>query len=113
MSASDISAVEAALPTLVEAPGTTAEPPRSGKARWPYTLALAVITVVVLIPVIVTVVLSFQPQLSSTSHSVFTLENFTYIFAHTQVLTWLRNSLIATVATCCPAAAAGRSAVTR
>ena len=99
MSASDMSAVGATLPALVEAPGTTAEPPRSGKARWPYTLALVVITVVVLIPVIVTVVLSFQPQLSSTSHSLFTLENFTYIFAHTQVLTWLRNSLIATVAT--------------
>ena len=99
MSASDMSAVGATLPALVEAPGTTAKPPRSRKARWPYTLALLVITVVVLIPVIVTVVLSFQPQLSSTSHSLFTLENFSYIFAHTQVLTWLRNSLIVTLAT--------------
>ena len=45
MSASDMSAVGATLPALVEAPGTTAEPPRSGKARWPYTLALVVITI--------------------------------------------------------------------
>ncbi len=43
MSASDMSAVGATLPALVEAPGTTAEPPRSRKARWPYTLAVAVI----------------------------------------------------------------------
>src|SRR6202161_615165 len=99
MGASARSSVGAPLPARVEAPGTTAKPPRSRKARWPYTLVLLVITVVVLIPVIVTVVLSFTPQLSSTSHSVFTLENFSYIFAHTQVLTWLRNSLIATVAT--------------
>ena len=99
MSTSDMSAVGATLPALVETAGTTAKPPRSRKARWPYTLALVVITLVVLIPVIVTVVLSFQPQLSSTTKSVFTLENFSYIFAHTQVLTWLRNSLIATVAT--------------
>jgi multiple sugar transport system permease protein len=99
MTASDMPALGAALPTLVEAAGSTAEPPKSRKGRWPYTLALAVITVVVLIPVIVTVVLSFTPQLSSTSHSTFTLENFSYIFRQTQVLTWLRNSLIATVAT--------------
>ena len=92
MSASDMSAVEAALlPTPIEAPGTTAKPPRSRQARWPYTLVVLVITVVVLIPVIVTVVLSFTPQLSSTSHSLFTLENFSYIFGHTQVLTWLRQ----------------------
>jgi multiple sugar transport system permease protein len=99
MSAADMSAVGATVPALVEAPGTTAEPPRARRGRWPYTLALLVITLVVLIPVIVTVVLSFTPQLSSTSHSVFTLENFTYIFQQTQVLTWLRNSLIATSAT--------------
>jgi multiple sugar transport system permease protein len=98
MSAADMSAVGAAVPALADTAGTT-EPPRSRKARWPYTLAVLVITVVVLIPVIVTVVLSFTPQLSSTSHSVFTLENFSYIFGQTQVLTWLRNSLIVTVAT--------------
>ena len=57
------------------------------------------IALVVLIPVFVTVVLAFRPQLQSTSHSFLTLENFTYVFSQTQVLTWLRNSLIVTLAT--------------
>jgi multiple sugar transport system permease protein len=58
-----------------------------------------VIALIVLVPVFVTVVLAFRPQLQSTSHSFFTLENFTYVFSQTQVLTWLRNSLIVTLAT--------------
>ena len=57
------------------------------------------IALIVLIPVFVTVVLAFRPQLQSTSHSFLTLENFTYVFSQTQVVTWLRNSLIVTMAT--------------
>ena len=71
----------------------------SNKPRWRYTILVLLITLVALIPVFVTVVLSFQPQVSSTSHSFFTLQNFSYVFSQTQVLTWLRNSLIVTLAT--------------
>ena len=79
---------------------------RTGKAsakstspQWRYTLAVLVIAVVVLIPVFVTVMLAFRPQLQPTSHSFFTLENFSYVFSQTQILTWLRNSLTVTLAT--------------
>jgi multiple sugar transport system permease protein len=78
---------------------TREAPTKSESSRWGYTLAALVIALVVLIPVFVTVILAFQPQLQSTSHSFFTLENFSYIFSQTQVLTWLRNSLIVTLAT--------------
>lgn len=72
---------------------------RATAPRWRYTVLVSVVSVVLLIPVFVTVVLAFQPQLQSTSHSAFTLANFSYVFSQTEVLTWLRNSLIVTLAT--------------
>ncbi len=65
--------------------------------QWRFTLLVSLISIVVLIPVGVTVVLSFRPQLESTSHSWITWENFSYIFSQTQVLLWLRNSLFVTL----------------
>jgi multiple sugar transport system permease protein len=79
--------------------GTGKASMKSTSPRWRYTLAVLVIAVVVLIPVFVTVMLAFRPQLQSTSHSFFTLENFSYVFSQTQILTWLRNSLTVTLAT--------------
>ena len=79
--------------------GATKAPADRTKPQWRYTLIVLAITIVLLIPVGVTVVLAFQPQLQSTSHSAFTLENFSYVFSQTQVLTWLRNSLEVTLAT--------------
>jgi multiple sugar transport system permease protein len=98
-----------------------APPPRGGKTKkaqpgwtspqWRYTLTVLVIVLVLLIPVFVTVILAFRPQIQSTSHSYFTLQNFSYVFSQTGVLTWLRNSLAVTLATVlvavCVAAPAG------
>jgi multiple sugar transport system permease protein len=99
MRASAVQSAEATSVTSPDESAAGAAPARSGAPRWRYTLAVLVITVVLLIPVFVTVMLAFRPQLSSTSHSFFTLQNFSYVFSQTQVLTWLRNSLIVTLAT--------------
>ena len=99
MSASAVGTAAANPLTTPDGPVTEEGPAVSTAPRWRYTLAVLVIALIVLIPVFVTVVLAFRPQLQSTSHSFFTLENFTYVFSQTQVLTWLRNSLIVTLAT--------------
>ena len=99
MSASVVGTAAANPLTTPDGSGTEEGPAVSTAPRWRYTLAVLVIALIVLIPVFVTVVLAFRPQLQSTSHSFFTLENFTYVFSQTQVLTWLRNSLIVTLAT--------------
>lgn len=64
---------------------------------WRFVLILA-ITVVVLVPIMVTVVLAFTPGPTSTS-SGFTLENFGKVFSGTLASTWLQNSLITTLST--------------
>lgn len=65
--------------------------------QWRYTIVVLIICAVVLVPVGITVVLSFRPQLESSSHPFVTWSNFTYIFGQTQVLLWLRNSLEVTL----------------
>jgi multiple sugar transport system permease protein len=65
---------------------------------WRFTL-VAVITAVVLIPVVVVIWLALRPGVQSTSSAPLTFENFTYVFANTQTLTWLGNSLLVTLAT--------------
>lgn len=68
--------------------------------QWGYTLLVLVISIFVLIPILVTVVLSFEPQVQSTSKSsVFTLQNFAHVFQQTQVLLWVQNSMEVTLAT--------------
>jgi multiple sugar transport system permease protein len=99
VSASVVGTAAANPLTTPDGSGTEEGPAVSTAPRWRYTLAVLVIALIVLVPVFVTVVLAFRPQLQSTSHSFFTLENFTYVFSQTQVLTWLRNSLIVTLAT--------------
>jgi len=69
------------------------------KPVWRYTIVVFVITGLALVPVGVTIWEAFKPQLSSTSHAVFTWSNFSYIFSQTGVFTWLRNSLIVTSCT--------------
>jgi multiple sugar transport system permease protein len=99
MRASTSGAAKATSLTSPDEFETREAPTKSESSRWPYTLAALVIALVVLIPVFVTVILAFQPQIQSTSHSFFTLENFSYVFSQTQVFTWLRNSLVVTLAT--------------
>ncbi len=74
-----------------------AEP--GSKGRWGRFTVILVITVLVLIPIYVTLLLSIRPSATSTSTALFTLENFQNVFANTGVLTWLVNSLGVTIVT--------------
>lgn len=82
--------------------GATGKPPVLPEAGmrgrwWRFTLILG-ITAIVLIPIVVTIVLSLTPARTSTATGL-TLENFRYIFSETLATTWLQNSLITTLAT--------------
>jgi multiple sugar transport system permease protein len=76
---------------------TKADPEPRGS--WGKFVLVLVITAVVLIPVVAVVVLALQPSQGSTSTAKFTLENFVLIFGQTDVLIWLRNSIVVTLAT--------------
>jgi multiple sugar transport system permease protein len=76
---------------------TKADPEPRGS--WGKFLLVLVITVVVLVPILAVVVLSLQPSQGSTSTAKFTVENFVLIFSQTDVLTWLRNSMVVTLVT--------------
>ncbi len=64
---------------------------------WRFALIL-VITVIALVPVGVVLLLAFTPSASSTSTGL-TTENFQNIFAITDVVLWLQNSLLVTLGT--------------
>jgi len=72
---------------------------RAPRGSWAKFVLVLVITALVLVPIVAVVVLSLQPALGSTSTAKFTLENFGNIFVQTQVLLWLRNSMVVTVGT--------------
>jgi multiple sugar transport system permease protein len=79
----------------------------NGRAKWARFGILVVVTVVALFPIASVIYLS----LSTTASGIgLTLSNFRYIFTQTDVLTWLRNSLIVSVATTFFAVAIGASA---
>lgn len=67
--------------------------------RWWRFALLVVITLIVLVPVLAVVYLCFRPDATSSSHAWFTLHNLTEVFRDTDVLVWLRNSLVVTLAT--------------
>lgn len=64
---------------------------------WRFALIL-VIAIVALVPVGVVLLLAFTPSAASTSTG-FTLENFQNVFALTDVVLWLQNSLLVTLGT--------------
>jgi multiple sugar transport system permease protein len=72
---------------------------RRASGRWWRFALLAVITLIVLVPVLAVMWLCFRPSSSSSSHAFFTLENLTHVFRDTDVLIWFRNSLGVTFAT--------------
>jgi multiple sugar transport system permease protein len=76
---------------------TKADPEPRGS--WGKFVIVLAITVIVLIPILAVVILSVQPSQGSTSTAKFTLENFVLIFSQTDVLTWLRNSMLVTLVT--------------
>ena len=69
------------------------------RGRWGRFALILVITAVTLIPIYVTLFLSIRPGAFSATSSFFTLENFSNIFANTDVLIWLSNSLGVTLVT--------------
>lgn len=76
---------------------TLSEAGRKGR-WWRFAIILA-ITMIVIIPILVTVFLSLTPSSASTIKSGWTFENFSYIFEQSLVTTWLKNSLIVTLST--------------
>lgn len=79
---------------------TTVRPSREPgtRGRWWRFAALLVIAAVVLVPIAATVSLAFRPGDRSTTSAAFSLENFAQVFADTEVLLWLGNSLGVTLA---------------
>jgi multiple sugar transport system permease protein len=69
------------------------------RGTWWRFFAMLVITAVVLVPIIAVVLLALRPALGSDTTASFTLENFGLIFSETDVLTWLKNSMLVTVVT--------------
>jgi multiple sugar transport system permease protein len=72
---------------------------RAAVGRWGRFSAMVVITAVVLVPVAGVLVLSFRPGLHSQGAQGLTLGNFAYVLGESQLLEWLRNSLVVTLAT--------------
>lgn len=66
--------------------------------RWRRFTILLIITMLLLVPIFAVIGLALQPALGSSTTSGITLENFVTIFAQTDVLIWLENSLGVTLA---------------
>ena len=96
MSSAAISEGVAAAP---HADKTRSKPELDVRGQWWRFLAILVITAVVLVPVFAVIGLSLQPSLGSTSTATFTAENFVNIWTQTDVLTWLKNSMIVAIFT--------------
>lgn len=62
-------------------------------------LGLLIFTLIVLVPILVTVVLSIQPSPYSTTTSPVTLENFFRVFEQTLALDWFGNSMVVALMT--------------
>jgi len=77
--------------------GTLSEAGRKGR-WWRFTLVLG-ITIIVIVPILVTVFLSLTPAAASVTKSGLTFENFNYVLKQTLAMTWLKNSLVTTLAT--------------
>jgi len=97
MSTASITGSAGATKSRVAPTATKKEPHTRGS--WLRFFAMLVITAVVLVPIVAVVILSLQPALGSTSTAAFTLENFVNVFSQTEVLTWLKNSMLVTMVT--------------
>jgi multiple sugar transport system permease protein len=69
------------------------------RGQWWRFAALIAISIIVLVPVFATVLLSLTPSTTSANTNLITLENFANVFANSDVLLWLTNSLGVTLAT--------------
>ncbi len=71
---------------------------REQKGQWWRFLLIAIITLVVITPILAVLFLSTQPGQNSTATG-FTLENFQRVLGGTDVMIWLGNSLIVALVT--------------
>ncbi len=83
--------------TLGQVQRTTAKS-REQKGQWWRFLLIAVVTLIVIIPIITVFYLSTQPGQGSTQTG-FTFENFTRVFQTTDVVLWLGDSLLVALVT--------------
>lgn len=72
---------------------------RKDRTRWLRFTLVLIITAIMLVPVAVVVLLALRPGVNSASHALITFANLGNVFRTTGTLTWLRNSLIVTLAT--------------
>ena len=87
-----IAAGGATSATLGQVKRRSSQTPGSAGQWWRFLL-ITVITLLVITPILAVLYLSVRPSLGSTATGL-TLDNFTNIFANSQVLTWLGNSLL-------------------
>jgi multiple sugar transport system permease protein len=85
--------------TAPRAPRTRVRPrPAGDLGRWWRFSLLAVITALVLVPLVAVVLLSLQPALGSSATGV-TLDNYVSVITSTDLGRWVGNSLLVTLAT--------------
>jgi len=82
--------------TLITRPAVSI---RRSITRWARFCLMIACTAIVLAPIGGVVILSLRPGPQSHTSSSITLENFSYVFQHTQALRWLGNSLAVTIGT--------------
>ncbi len=92
-----IAAGGATSATLGQVQRTTARS-REQKGQWWRFLLIAVITLLVIAPILAVLYLSTQPGQNSTA-SGFTFENFARVFSGTDLFIWLGNSLLVALVT--------------
>lgn len=68
------------------------------EGRWWRFVVTLVITVISIVPIVAVIYLSVRPGQASKATG-WTLENFQFVFQNTQVLLWLRNSLLTSLGT--------------
>jgi multiple sugar transport system permease protein len=83
----------------IEGKSKKAEISTGARGQWWRFLLILVVTVLIVSPIIAVVVLSVQPSQSTSDATGFTLANYVYVFTQTDVLLWLKNSLIVALAT--------------
>ncbi|GAB3260581.1 carbohydrate ABC transporter permease [Kineosporia babensis] len=70
-----------------------------GAGPWLRFVLMLAIVAITLVPIGVVLFLAFTPSAASASSGGFTMENFSSVFATSDVLLWLQNSLLVTLGT--------------
>ena len=92
------SAARGTLQVGVAAPRRRRLSDQAERGKWWRLLAIAVITAIMIVPIIAVFGLSLQPSQGSTAQGI-TFENFGHVFQQTNIVYWLENSLLISVVT--------------